>query len=36
MEVPGRPFAGEMVPPIGEQHPADIEEQRAYRQRLFH
>jgi hypothetical protein len=28
IEVPGRSFAGQMVPPIGEQDPADIQKQR--------
>jgi hypothetical protein len=36
IEVPGRSFAGQMVPPIGEQDPADIQKQRSNRQRSFH
>jgi hypothetical protein len=31
MEVPGCPFAGQMIPAIGEQHPADVDKQRPNR-----
>jgi hypothetical protein len=36
IEVRGRSFAGQMVPPIGEQDPADIHKQSSNRQRSFH
>jgi hypothetical protein len=36
LEILRRPFAGVMIPPVGEQDASDIQKQRRDRERSFH